>query len=95
MFCHGTCCGFGVSPVWRGGSGDAHCFKEYRSRIYLPAAIWSTPALFGFSLFMLGASWVVLYLFAGLSAVGMLYHRSRMGEVVELLRKEKGGKQEA
>ena len=62
---------------------------KYRQAIFIPTALSSTPAIYGFLLFMLGADKFVLYFFLGIAFLGVLYHRPKEDELIEMLRREK------
>jgi hypothetical protein len=62
---------------------------KYRYGIYPPMAISASPGFYGFVLFMLGGDALTFYLFLIISALGVLYHRPKKEEIIELLQKEK------
>jgi len=62
---------------------------KYRSGIFLPTAISGSIAIYGFLLFILGDGFYTLWVVIIISAVGLLYHRPKREEIIELLGREK------
>jgi hypothetical protein len=53
----------------------------------------ATPALCGFYLFVYGADTVIFYVLLVIAALGLLYHRPKRHEILDLLQKEKADEQ--
>lgn len=66
---------------------------KYFSAVYLPMAVAATPAICGFFLFVHGADTVIFYVLLVVAAFGLLYHRPKRHEILELLQKEKANEQ--
>jgi len=62
---------------------------KYRSAIFLPMVIPVTIGFYGFLVYLLGGDSLTLYLFLIISAIGLLYHRPKKEEILDLLDKEK------
>ena len=62
----------------------------FRANVYLHTALSAAPAMFGLVLFVMGAGYGVLYGFAVVAALGVLWQRPRREELVQFCLREKG-----
>jgi hypothetical protein len=58
--------------------------SAYMSRVVISLALSESMGVYGFVLFLLGGGFGTLYIFVALAALGMLYHRPRLDELVRL-----------
>ena len=61
---------------------------KYRILGYLPLVLSSTPSVFAFMLFIFGAEATIFYSLIVLSISGILYHRPKIEELLELRERE-------